>query len=200
MKIILYINVLFLMIIFSNSSISHGTIPPDNSIDELNRIFKSLEKRINRLETRNKIAKRLMYYNPSFSDIGAGYVSDVIMRYSSIHNLDPLNVAGMIMVESSADFHAISPKGAKGLMQLLPVTARGLGYEGNNLHQPEDNIEYGTKYLSMLIQKRGHENGIKSYFCGETNGGCLKTKNADKYYNDIITERDHIKYAILEDD
>jgi soluble lytic murein transglycosylase-like protein len=64
------------------------------------------------------------------------------------HNVDPLLVDSVIQVESSYDPYAVSPKGAEGLMQLMPSTARMLGV--SNSFDPQQNIEAGVRYLKQL--------------------------------------------------
>jgi soluble lytic murein transglycosylase-like protein len=55
------------------------------------------------------------------------------------------------MAESSYNPRAVSPKGAVGLMQLMPNTAESLGVA--NSFNPEQNIQGGTKYLKKLIDQ-----------------------------------------------
>lgn len=67
---------------------------------------------------------------------------------SRAHGVDPRLVHSVIQVESNYDPGAVSPKGAEGLMQLTPPTARMLGV--NNTFDPGENIEAGVKYLRYL--------------------------------------------------
>jgi Transglycosylase SLT domain len=64
------------------------------------------------------------------------------------HNVDPLLVNSVIRVESGFDPAAISSKGAQGLMQLIPATARRFGVV--DAFDPKENIEGGVKYLEYL--------------------------------------------------
>ena len=64
------------------------------------------------------------------------------------HNVDPLLVHSIIQVESNYNPYAVSPKGAQGLMQLMPPTARDLGV--SNSFDPRQNIEAGVRYLKYL--------------------------------------------------
>jgi soluble lytic murein transglycosylase-like protein len=75
-------------------------------------------------------------------------ISEMVERSAKAHNVDPLLVDSMIQVESDYNVHAVSNKGAEGLMQLTPGTARMLGV--SNSFDPEQNIEAGVKYLKYL--------------------------------------------------
>ena len=65
------------------------------------------------------------------------------------HGLDPLLVHAVIRVESNFDARAISPKGAAGLMQLMPETAQRYGVD--NRFDPAQNVDGGVRYLRDLI-------------------------------------------------
>jgi soluble lytic murein transglycosylase-like protein len=67
------------------------------------------------------------------------------------HNVDPKLVKAVIAAESGWNPGAISPKGAVGIMQLMPKTATDMGV--NNRFNPEQNIEGGVKYLKFLLDK-----------------------------------------------
>lgn len=75
-------------------------------------------------------------------------ISEIVERAAKTHDVDPLLVHSMIKVESNYDPYAISSKGAEGLMQLMPGTARMLGV--SNSFDPQQNIEAGVKYLKYL--------------------------------------------------
>lgn len=80
--------------------------------------------------------------------------------------VDPSLVRAVIHAESAFNKFAVSPKGARGLMQLMPATARELGV--SNSFEPEDNIWGGVKYLSQLLQRLGSEPlAIAAYNAGE---------------------------------
>ncbi len=64
-------------------------------------------------------------------------------------NIDPALVRAVIHAESGFNVHARSPKGAVGLMQLMPATARHLGVA--NVRAPRENIRGGAKYLADLL-------------------------------------------------
>jgi Transglycosylase SLT domain len=78
-------------------------------------------------------------------------LSNIITSASEEYRLDPDLVASVIKAESGFNVHAVSPKGAQGLMQLMPLTATGLGVP--NAFDPHANVEGGTKYLRELLER-----------------------------------------------
>jgi soluble lytic murein transglycosylase-like protein len=76
---------------------------------------------------------------------------DVIVEHSRMHNIRPDLVRAVVQVESAFNPYAVSPKGAQGLMQLMPATARELGVR--NAFNPIDNIRGGTMYLRQLLDR-----------------------------------------------
>jgi soluble lytic murein transglycosylase-like protein len=75
-------------------------------------------------------------------------ISDIVDQAARAHQVDPLLVHSVIKVESNYNPYAVSTKGAEGLMQLMPPTARMLGV--SNSFDPRENIEGGVKYLKYL--------------------------------------------------
>lgn len=75
-------------------------------------------------------------------------VDQMVKQAAEAYHVDPLLVHSVIQVESNYNPYAISPKGAEGLMQLIPATARRLGVK--NSFNPRENIEAGVKYLKYL--------------------------------------------------
>jgi soluble lytic murein transglycosylase-like protein len=77
--------------------------------------------------------------------------STPISSASAQHGVDPALVRALIHAESAFNPKARSNKGAMGLMQLMPGTARDLGVK--NPHLPEENIQGGVKYLAELLKR-----------------------------------------------
>jgi soluble lytic murein transglycosylase-like protein len=78
-------------------------------------------------------------------------LKEVINSISDRHHLDPDFINSVIHAESGFNQRAVSPKGAQGLMQLMPGTASKLGV--SNAFDPRSNVEGGTRYLSELLER-----------------------------------------------
>src|SRR5882672_12459174 len=78
-------------------------------------------------------------------------LKEVINAISDQHHLDPDFISSVIHAESGFNPRAVSPKGARGLMQLMPQTASKLGV--SNAFDPSANVEGGTRYLSELLER-----------------------------------------------
>ena len=104
--------------------------------------------------------------------------TNVILHYSYIHGVDHLLVASIINVESGFNRYAVSPAGASGLMQIMPLTAywiaEHLGIENFNYEEmifnPVININMGTWYISRLISSHYNiETALAAYNAGSGN-------------------------------
>ena len=100
---------------------------------------------------------------------------DLVTKYSAEYSLDKNLVASLINEESSFNKDSVSSKGACGLMQITPSTAKficqelGQEYEKSNLFVPEKNIEYGCFYLNYLRKKFVDEKVyLSAYNAGES--------------------------------
>jgi len=91
----------------------------------------------------------------------------LINRAANDHSLDPRLVKSVMLVESGFNPAAVSPKGARGLMQLMPGTASRHGVR--NVHDPAQNIAAGTRYLSHLLGlfDGNLEKSLAAYNAGE---------------------------------
>jgi soluble lytic murein transglycosylase-like protein len=111
--------------------------------------------------------------------------ADIITAVSEAHGVDPMLVRAVIQVESGYRARARSPKGAMGLMQLMPATARE--YKVRNPYEPKANIEAGIKHLKGLIDKLGVELALAAYNAGE---GAVKKFNGIPPYRET---RNYVK-------
>lgn len=76
-------------------------------------------------------------------------MASYVDRYCRSHNLSPALVHAIIKAESNGRRKAVSRKGAKGVMQLMPFTSKRLNVE--DPFDPIENIEGGIKYIKELL-------------------------------------------------
>jgi soluble lytic murein transglycosylase-like protein len=102
---------------------------------------------------------------PPLSRAARAY-DDLITEHASRHGISPELVRAVIQAESGFNPRAVSPKGAMGLMQLMPATARDLGVE--NPFHPGENIRAGVAYLARLLSrfKQNVELALAAYNAG----------------------------------
>ena len=89
--------------------------------------------------------------SPARTGPGSETLPDVVNTASGRYHLDPDLVNSVIHAESGFNPHAVSRKGAQGLMQLMPQTASRLGV--GDAFDPGANVEGGTRYLRELLQR-----------------------------------------------
>ena len=82
-----------------------------------------------------------------------GPYGQLIYEAARRHQVNPQVVAALIRQESAGNVRAVSHKGARGLMQLMPATAIRFGVRKEKLFDPAENVEAGVKYLSWLVDQ-----------------------------------------------
>ncbi|MEP7083384.1 MAG: lytic transglycosylase domain-containing protein [Betaproteobacteria bacterium] len=100
----------------------------------------------------------------------------LIRQFAAMHKIDPALVKAVIAVESSFQPEAVSPKGARGLMQIIPDTGERYGVVGDRkkstgqkLTDPATNLRVGTRYLRDLLGMfaQNVELALAAYNAGE---------------------------------
>ncbi len=85
------------------------------------------------------------------SSLNPGDLAEILAAAGRDHDLDVDLLASVVKAESSGNPRAVSPAGARGLMQLMPRTAASLGVE--NSFQPQQNVQGGSAYLDALLTR-----------------------------------------------
>ena len=136
---------------------------------------------------------------------------NLVVIYSEKYQVDSDLIFALIKAESNFEPNAESHRGAKGLMQLMYSTAEdiskriGIELNEDNILEPDININLGTKYISMLIQKYNNINlALAAYNAGSGNvdgwieKGTLKSDGSD-IENVPFTETNNYVRKILRD-
>lgn len=92
---------------------------------------------------------RVLRNNPALTD----RYDELILKYAGQFKLDPRLLKAIIAAESEFNRHAVSPAGARGLMQLMPRTAEEMGVARKALGEPESNIQAGARYIAHLFKR-----------------------------------------------
>jgi len=100
---------------------------------------------------------QIRYYRPSgrYQSLAGPYLENLIQKYANQYGVDPSLVRALMRHESGFNPHAVSPKGAQGLMQLMPGTAALMGVR--NPFDPEQNIAGGVGYLRFCLDRFQHD-------------------------------------------
>ena len=107
------------------------------------------------IASRPRSVKAATYMSPNYRRVAAGYavssadIDKAIVEAATRHDVDPNLVRAIIKVESNFNAQAVSRKGAMGLMQLMPSTARANGV--TNPFDPQQNVDAGVRHLKQLL-------------------------------------------------
>ena len=123
--------------------------------------------------------------NPSLGAEERARILSAIQRYSAEYGLEADLVMAVMLVESGARPWAHSPKGAVGLMQVMPHMMQPMDLAGN-LATIESNIEAGCFILAHNIGRLGLERGISAYFWGSRIRGVA-------YLNKVLEVRQRVR-------
>lgn len=143
---------------------------------------------------KGRIGKIISGYQTGFKD--PEIVQQIIFDEAGKYGFDPLFLTAVIVTESSFNNRAKSTRGALGLMQIRPATAKGLvdeveavGDETLSLYDPEQNIALGAYYLSKLIGRFGDlKLALEAYNHGPSRLGRIlrKGKRPTRYSSKVL--------------
>lgn len=110
-------------------------------------------------------------------------IDEAIEQSARRHNVDPNLVRALVKVESNFNPNAVSRKGAMGLMQLMPFTARQLNV--TNPFDPQQNVDAGVRHLKSLLEDFGGDVGLSlaAYNAGK---GAVERSNGIPRYPETV--------------
>lgn len=156
-------------------------MPPD-AVEEVARLYQERDKLMQAWAGMSQglsgTGGAVVTGNRSGVDLGVnssgGELKQTVSQYAPIVQravqgtmVTPELVMSVMQLESSGNAAAVSPKGARGLMQLMPDTAKRFGV--TDIHDPEQNITGGVKYLDFLLRRYNGDVGfaVAAYNAGE---------------------------------
>jgi hypothetical protein len=165
-----------------------STVLVDEETGRLVRVRSGAKVRSTSTATRKSIlaAKETAKKTPS---VEPAAIHDLIENTARKHGVDPKLVHSVVRVESNYEQKAISPKGALGLMQLIPATAARFGVE--NPFDPSQNLDGGVRYLKFLTERfQGNlQLALAAYNAGEgavdRHGGIPPYRETQEYVTKI---------------
>ena len=130
-------------------------------------------------------------------------IDGMIEKISIKEGVSPSLVKAVVENESSYNTMAVSPKGAMGLMQLMPDTAKQLGVE--NSFSAQENIEGGVKYLKGLLNRYhwDYKKALAAYNAGpkivDSYNGVPPIKETSEYVNRVLDSYRKVQETAEED-
>ncbi len=158
-----------------------------------------------------RVTGKLAAQDPNYSaaagnrSVTAAEIDRYINEAAARHHVDPNLVRSLVKVESNFNPRALSSKGAMGLMQLMPATARM--YDVRNAFDPAQNVDAGVRHLKGLLQNFGGNVSLSlaAYNAGqgavERNGGIppyTETRNYVKRITNLMGGSSEVRYSSLQ--
>jgi soluble lytic murein transglycosylase-like protein len=134
-----------------------------------------------------------LHFEETQAKVPEGPYGSMIFETARRHSINPQVVAALIRAESAGNPRAVSHKGARGLMQLMPATAQRFGTRKEKLHDPKENLEAGMRYLSWLMEQFPNDLSkvLAAYNAGENAvlryGGIPPYRETREYVRRIYT-------------
>jgi soluble lytic murein transglycosylase-like protein len=143
-----------------NGVLNFTNIPPNNGHYKVRIAYKQAKHTATPPQT-------VFYRNGNHPGTLSPQLEAIVKHVSQDYAVDKSLVQAVIHAESDFDANAVSPKGASGLMQLMPETAQRYGVR--DIFDPEQNIIGGVRYLRDLLETFGHDVrlALAAYNAGE---------------------------------
>lgn len=176
------------LLVYQNLELSRRIDSIIKSQAEIKAEFQELQREVDRLnsffEPRGikKMSLKLKDFD-HVMDGEANYYAALIYVYSNKNELDPFLVYSIIQTESHFVPYAVSRKGARGLMQVMPSWSEGFGISPDDLFDPVINICVGTSILRNELKRvRNLRKALAVYNSGRSHGREKYVKKVMKIY------------------
>ncbi len=170
---------LILFIALMTVTLAKGETHADDLLEKINSLISFLSKQ--------------SIQNPVGSRYARSKYYPIIRKAARQYMLDPFLIESIIEIESNFNPGAVSKKGAMGLMQLMPETAREIGV--SKPFDPYQNIMGGSYYYRLMLERFGnHRKALYAYNCGPecVNNGRIP-RESKRYANNVIHEYKKLK-------
>jgi soluble lytic murein transglycosylase-like protein len=138
------------------------------------------------------VAAQLENSQPQCEALAQGQLTKLVDEASKRESLKPDLLRAVILKESAARPCALSPKGAQGLMQIMPATADV--FKVTNPFDPQQNVDAGSKFLKQLLDRYGGDVSLAlgAYNAGpgrvDREGGVPQIAETQAYVADILSK------------
>ncbi|MGA7890214.1 MAG: lytic transglycosylase domain-containing protein [Candidatus Sulfotelmatobacter sp.] len=130
-------------------------------------------------DTNQSATARIVNANFRGPTASPGDIDSAIEAAAARHNVDPNLVRAVVKVESNFNSNAVSRKGAMGLMQLMPQTARSLNVK--NPFDPEQNVDAGVRHLKQLLESYGGDVNLTLAAYNAGSGAVARSAGVPRY-------------------
>lgn len=180
------------LLIYQNFELSRRIDTVIKSQAEIRAQFQELRKEVDRLDSFfeprgiKNMSLRLKDFD-HLKDGEANYYAALIYVYSNKNGLDPFLVYSIIQTESHFVPDAVSPKGARGLMQVMPSWGEAFGIRPDELFHPAINVRVGTLILRDELKRyKNLRKALAAYNSGRSHGRKQYVRNVMNLYGAFV--------------